>query len=73
MGMSANSDSYSKECALQAGMNLFLAKPFTIEELQTTLELFQPRRRRDQDNILIQHGREIPAAEEESKAMTEVL
>ena len=44
IGMSANSDSYSKDCALQAGMNLFLAKPFTVGELQTVLELFQPRR-----------------------------
>ena len=43
VGMSANSDSYSKECSLEAGMNLFLAKPFTMEELQSTLELFHPR------------------------------
>ena len=43
VGMSANSDSYSKECSLEAGMNLFLAKPFTMEELQSTLDLFHPR------------------------------
>eukprot|EP00596_Hydrurales_sp_CCMP1899_P003483 CAMPEP_0119039596 /NCGR_PEP_ID=MMETSP1177-20130426/9171_1 /TAXON_ID=2985 /ORGANISM="Ochromonas sp, Strain CCMP1899" /LENGTH=853 /DNA_ID=CAMNT_0007003679 /DNA_START=1000 /DNA_END=3561 /DNA_ORIENTATION=+ len=43
IGMSANSDSISKDCALQAGMNLFLAKPFTIGELQTVLEKFRPR------------------------------
>ena len=43
VGMSAHSDSYTKECSSEAGMNLFLAKPFTMEELQSTLELFHPR------------------------------
>jgi CheY-like chemotaxis protein len=44
-GMSANSDSYSKDCALQAGMNVFLGKPFTIGELQQVLDSFDPRKR----------------------------
>jgi DNA-binding response OmpR family regulator len=52
VGMSANSDSYSKDCALQAGMNLFLAKPFTIGELQGVLGLFTCRTRGSTDIIL---------------------
>ena len=33
IGMSANSDEETKKCALAAGMNYFLPKPFSIAEL----------------------------------------
>jgi CheY-like chemotaxis protein len=33
IGMSANSDNVTKECALAAGMDAFLAKPFVMAEL----------------------------------------
>ena len=33
IGMSANSDEHTKQCAFDAGMNAFLAKPFTIADL----------------------------------------
>ena len=33
IGMSANSDEETKKCALAAGMNYFLPKPFSIGEL----------------------------------------
>lgn len=34
IGMSANSDTATKNCALDAGMNLFIAKPFILQDLQ---------------------------------------
>ena len=33
IGMSANSDDDTRQCALNAGMNFFIAKPFTIADL----------------------------------------
>ena len=33
IGMSANSDDDTRQCALNAGMNYFIAKPFTIADL----------------------------------------
>jgi signal transduction histidine kinase/CheY-like chemotaxis protein len=38
IGMSANSDSVSRQSALDAGMDLFLAKPFNIADLQGALK-----------------------------------
>lgn len=38
IGMSANSDAATKQCALDAGMDLFIAKPFTIQELQPLID-----------------------------------
>ena len=38
IGMSANSDEHTKQCAFDAGMNAFLAKPFTIADLMPVLE-----------------------------------
>jgi DNA-binding response OmpR family regulator len=34
IGMSANSDNATKQCALNIGMNSFLGKPFDMKELQ---------------------------------------
>jgi DNA-binding response OmpR family regulator len=36
--MSANSDNATKQCALDAGMDLFIAKPFVMVELQPMIE-----------------------------------
>jgi CheY-like chemotaxis protein len=38
IGMSANSDAATKQCASDVGMDEFLAKPFTIAELQPLIE-----------------------------------
>ena len=38
IGMSANSDEDTKQCALNAGMNTFLAKPFALAELMPLLQ-----------------------------------
>ena len=38
IGMSANSDEHTKQCAFEAGMNAFLAKPFTIADLMPVLQ-----------------------------------
>ena len=43
IGMSANNDDVSQDSALQAGMNLFIAKPFTIRDLERVLEQYEPR------------------------------
>ena len=43
IGMSTNADQYSRDCALLAGMTLFIAKPFTISELQAVVDTFRPR------------------------------
>ena len=40
IGMSANSDEDTKQCALNAGMNVFLAKPFTLKDLLPVLQRF---------------------------------
>ena len=40
IGMSANSDEDTKQCALNAGMNTFLAKPFAMAELLPLLHQF---------------------------------
>ena len=40
IGMSANSDEDTKQCALNAGMNAFLAKPFTLKDLLPVLQRF---------------------------------
>ena len=40
IGMSANSDEDTKQCALNAGMNVFLAKPFTLRDLLPVLQRF---------------------------------
>ena len=37
IGMSANSDEDTKQCALNAGMDTFLAKPFAMAELLPVL------------------------------------
>ena len=37
IGMSANSDDDTRQCALNAGMNYFIAKPFTIADLMPLL------------------------------------
>jgi DNA-binding response OmpR family regulator len=34
IGMSANSDSATRQCALDAGMDLFIPKPFILSELE---------------------------------------
>lgn len=41
IGMSASSDEKYKRAALNAGMNFFLAKPFTMSELQPFIEHFK--------------------------------
>ena len=46
IGMSANNDTLSKDAAIEAGMNLFIAKPFTIKDLENVLEQFKPRNRK---------------------------
>jgi CheY-like chemotaxis protein len=33
IGMSANSDNATKQCALDAGMDFFISKPFKLKEL----------------------------------------
>ena len=38
IGMSANSDEATKQCALNAGMNTFIAKPFTMSLLLPVLQ-----------------------------------
>jgi CheY-like chemotaxis protein len=38
IGMSANSDGPTKQCALDAGMDYFLSKPFSIAELQPLID-----------------------------------
>jgi CheY-like chemotaxis protein len=38
IGMSANSDGPTKQCALDAGMDSFLSKPFSIAELQPLID-----------------------------------
>ena len=38
VGMSANSDEATKQCALNAGMDTFIAKPFTIAQLLPVLQ-----------------------------------
>jgi CheY-like chemotaxis protein len=38
IGMSANSDGPTKQCALDAGMDSFLPKPFSIAELQPLID-----------------------------------
>jgi CheY-like chemotaxis protein len=38
IGMSANSDNATKECALDVGMDLFIGKPFIMRELQPLLD-----------------------------------
>lgn len=43
IGMSANSDSASKECAFTAGMDRFVPKPFTLGELLPIIEKMIPR------------------------------
>mmetsp|Transcript_29043 Transcript_29043/g.27831 ORF Transcript_29043/g.27831 Transcript_29043/m.27831 type:complete len:1116 (+) Transcript_29043:177-3524(+) len=45
IGMSANSDSASKECAFTAGMDRFVPKPFTLGELLPIIERMIPRNR----------------------------
>ena len=40
VGISANSDEDTKQCALNAGMNTFLSKPFSLNELLPTLHRF---------------------------------
>ena len=47
IGMSTNTDQYSRDCALLAGMTLLIAKPFTTSELQAVLDTFRPRIRGD--------------------------
>ena len=42
IGMSANSDEETKNCALAAGMNYFLPKPFSIGELLRLLHYADP-------------------------------
>jgi CheY-like chemotaxis protein len=34
IGMSANSDNATKQCALKCGMDLFIPKPFILSELE---------------------------------------
>ena len=38
IGMSANSDSVTKQCAHDVGMDAFLAKPFAIADLQVLVD-----------------------------------
>ena len=38
IGMSANSDSVTKQCAHNVGMDAFLAKPFAIADLQVLVD-----------------------------------
>ena len=40
VGISANSDEDTKQCALNAGMNTFMSKPFSLNELSPTLHRF---------------------------------
>jgi CheY-like chemotaxis protein len=40
--MSANSDNATKQCALDAGMNFFLSKPFNLKELQPIINQLRP-------------------------------
>ena len=40
IGISANSDEDTKQCALNAGMNTFMSKPFSLNELLPTLHRF---------------------------------
>jgi CheY-like chemotaxis protein len=46
IGMSANNDTLSKDAAIEAGMNLFIAKPFTIKDLENVLDKFKSRSRK---------------------------
>jgi DNA-binding response OmpR family regulator len=38
IGMSANSDNATKQCALDAGMDKFICKPFIFEQLQPLIK-----------------------------------
>jgi DNA-binding response OmpR family regulator len=42
IGMSANSDNATKQCALDIGMNFFIGKPFNMKELQPLINQVRP-------------------------------
>jgi CheY-like chemotaxis protein len=42
IGMSANSNFATKKCALAAGMDSFLGKPFNLQELQPLINQICP-------------------------------
>lgn len=51
IGMSANSDEGTKQCAIDAGMSGFLAKPFTIVDLLLMLQHLQVTSTEDQHGL----------------------
>jgi CheY-like chemotaxis protein len=51
IGMSANSDNDTKQCALKCGMDLFIPKPFILSELEPLInQLLIKMRNGDHDN-----------------------
>ena len=56
IGMSANSDGATKQCALDVGMDAFLPKPFTMADLQSLIGHLHPAKLSLDGNYLVPKG-----------------